>query len=81
MENLFDKVTDSELKRHYEQFNDWERTGIISGDELEKMRDAYFEKLGMCWHTICIMDLLKTIAERWIKNSSHPAFVPIGKNG
>lgn len=68
MENLFEKASDEELKKYYGQFQDWEKTGIISGDELGKMRDDYFEKLGACWHTICMMDLLKTIAERWIKN-------------
>lgn len=42
MENLFEKVTDGELKKYYEQFQDWERTGVISGNELGEMRDAYF---------------------------------------
>lgn len=69
MENLFEKVTDGELKKYYEQFQDWERTGVISGNELGEMRDAYFEKLGVCWHTACMLDLLKTIASRWVKES------------
>lgn len=69
MENLFEKVTDDELKKYYEQFQAWERTGVISGNELGEMRDAYFEKLGVCWHTTCMLDLLKTIASRWVKES------------
>lgn len=43
MENLFEKVTDGELKKYYEQFQDWERTGVISGNELGEMRDAFLK--------------------------------------
>lgn len=34
MDNLFEKVTDDELKKYYKQFCDWEKTGVISGEEL-----------------------------------------------
>lgn len=32
------------------------------------MRDAYFDKLGVGWHTVCMIDLLRTIAFRWAEN-------------
>lgn len=65
MENLFANKTDEELKMYFEQYLEWEKTGIIPDNELGKIRDAYFEKLGVGWHTICMIDLLKTIAYRW----------------
>ena len=67
MENLFANKTDEELKIYFEQYLEWEKTGIIPDNELGKMRDAYFEKLGVGWHTICMIDLLKTIAYRWVE--------------
>lgn len=36
MDNLFDQVSDNELKKYYLQFKAWEKTGIVSGSELEK---------------------------------------------
>lgn len=67
MENLFENKTDEELKVYFEQYQEWEKTGIIPDNELGKMRDTYFEKLGFGWHTVCMIDLLKAIAYRWIK--------------
>lgn len=69
MENLFENKTDEELKIYFKQFQEWEKTGAIPDNELGKIRDAYFENFGMGWHTVCIMDLLKTIAERWVNNN------------
>ena len=47
---------------------EWEKTGVIPDNELGKIRDVYFEKIGMAWHTVCLTDLLKAIAYRWIEN-------------
>lgn len=69
MENLFKNKTDEELKVYFEQFQEWEQAGVIPDNELGKIRDAYFDKFGMGWHTVCMMDLLRTIAFRWSKNS------------
>lgn len=69
MENLFENKTDEELRIYFEQYQEWEKTGIIPDNELGEMRDAYFEKLGVGWHTICMIDLLKAIALRWIKRN------------
>lgn len=68
MENLFENKTDEELKLYFKQYQEWEKTGVIPDNELDKMRDAYFEKLGAGWYTICMIDLLRTIAYRWIKS-------------
>lgn len=68
MENLFKNKTDEELKLCFEQFQEWEKTGVIPDNELGKIRDFYFEKIGMAWHTVCLTDLLKAIAYRWIEN-------------
>lgn len=68
MENLFKNKTDEELKLCFEQFLEWEKTGVIPDNELGKIRDVYFEKIGMAWHTVCLTDLLKAIAYRWIEN-------------
>lgn len=69
MENLFANKTDEELKIYFKQYLEWEKTGIITNNELGEMRDAYFEKLGFSWQTICMIDLLKTIAHRWMEHS------------
>lgn len=68
MDNLFENKTDEELKVYFNQFQEWERTGVILDNELGEMRDAYFDKLGVVWHTACMIDLLRTIAFRWAKN-------------
>ena len=69
MENLFENKTDEELKVYFKQYQEWERTGVIPDNELGKMRDAYFAKLGVGWHTICMIDLLRTIASHWMKHN------------
>lgn len=68
MGNLFEDKTDEELKVYFNQFKEWERTGLIPDNELGEIRDGYFDKFGGCWHTECRMDLLRTIAFRWEKN-------------
>lgn len=68
MENLFEDKTDEELKVYFKQYQEREKTGVIPDNELGKMRDVYFAKLGVGWHTICMIDLLKTITLRWMKH-------------
>ncbi len=67
MENLFESKTDEELRMYFEQFQEWEKTGVLPDNELGKMRDIYFERLGMSWQMTCMLHMLKTIAFRWAK--------------
>jgi len=66
--NVFYSKTHEELILLFEQFLESEKTGSIPNNELGKMRDAYFDKLGVGWHTVCMIDLLRTIAFRWAEN-------------
>lgn len=67
MKNLFENKTDEELKMYFEQFCAWETLGIITDDELKEISDVYKKQLCTKWHTVFIVDLLKTIAFRWSK--------------
>lgn len=68
MKNLFEDKTDKELKTCFEQFQEWERTGVIPDNEFGDMRDIYSAEYGVAWHPMFSMDLLKTIALRWAKS-------------
>ena len=71
MKNLFENKTDEELKMYFKQFQAWETLGVITDDELKEMSDTYIKqlsKLGIEWRMVFIIDLLKSIAFRWIRN-------------
>ena len=68
MKNLFENKTDEELKMYFKQFQAWETLGIITDDELKEMSSVYVKQLGIEWRTVFIIDLLKSIAFRWIRN-------------
>lgn len=66
--NLFKEKDDKELKKLYGQFLEFEKTGVIVGDELREIRDIYSEwfnsnPLGMVQY-----DLLHTLADLWYWN-------------
>lgn len=67
MKNPFEDKTDEELKVLYEQYKDFQKTGMIPDNELGKIRDELYEKINAGWHVIMMQYLLEVIAERWIK--------------
>lgn len=68
-ENLFDKKSNDKLRILYEQYLKFEKTGVIEGDELSKIRDEYLQFFKTSGNILLIMerDLLHTIADRWYK--------------
>lgn len=67
MKNSFKNKTDEELKVLYEQYKEFQKTGVIPDNELGKIRDELYEKLNSGWHVMMMQYLLEVIAERWIK--------------
>ncbi|EPD59140.1 hypothetical protein HMPREF1215_00747 [Coprococcus sp. HPP0074] len=67
MKNPFKNKTDEELKVLYEQYKEFQKTGVIPDNELGKIRDELYEKLNSGWHVMMMQYLLEVIAERWIK--------------
>ena len=67
MKNPFKKKTDEELKVLYEQYKEFQKTGVIPDNELGKIKDELYEKLNSGWHVMMMQYLLEVIAERWIK--------------
>ena len=66
MKNPFENKTDEELKVLYEQYKDFQKTGIIPDNELGKIRDELCKKVNSGWHVIMMQHLLEVIAERWL---------------
>ncbi len=67
MKNPFKNKTDEELKVLYEQYKEFQKTGVIPDNELGKIKDELYEKLNSGWHVMMMQYLLEVIAERWIK--------------
>lgn len=67
MKNPFKNKTDEELKVLYEQYKEFQKTGVIPDNELGKIREELYEKLNSGWHVMMMQYLLEVIAERWIK--------------
>ena len=66
--NYFENVTDSELKIYYEQYKEFQKTGVISeGCELRKAADEYISRISGAWTVPFTTDLLETIADRWME--------------
>lgn len=64
MKNPFKNKTDEELKVLYEQYKEFQKTGVIPDNELGKIRDELYEKLNSGWHVMMMQYLLEVIAER-----------------
>lgn len=52
MKNPFKNKTDEELKVLYEQYKEFQKTGVIPDNELGKIRDELCEKLNSGWHVM-----------------------------
>lgn len=66
--NYFENATDSELKKYYEQYKDFQKTGVIPKDyELRKAADDYINRISGAWTVPFTTDLLGTIADRWME--------------
>lgn len=66
--NIFKEKSDEELRKLYGQFLEFEKTGVVTGEELREIRDQYYEwfnsnPLGMIQY-----DLLHTMADLWYWN-------------
>ena len=62
--NIFSSKTDKELLALYEQFVEWNETGVLGDNELGKIRDQYCAKYTNSLLLVQI-DLLKEISKRW----------------
>jgi len=66
--NYFENATDSELKTYYQQYKDFQQTGVIpEGCELRKAADEYINRISDAWTVPFTTDLLETIADRWME--------------
>ena len=66
--NIFKEKNDEELRKLYGQFLEFEKTGVVTGEELREIRDQDCEwfnsnPLGMIQY-----DLLHTMADLWYWN-------------
>lgn len=64
--NYFENMTDDELKVCYQQYKEFQQTGVIPVDyELRKAADIYIDRISGAWTVPFTQDLLGTIADRW----------------
>lgn len=66
--NIFKEKGEEELRKLYGQFLEFEKTGVVTGEELREIRDQYCKwfnsnPLGMIQY-----DLLHTMADLWYWN-------------
>ena len=66
--NLFLDKTENELEKLYEQYLEWNKSGILGDNELGKIRDEYCEMGFNAPLTSLELDLLRTIAKYWYVN-------------
>lgn len=71
MKNPFENKTDEELKVLYEQYKEFQKTGLIPDNELGKIRDKLYEKVKSGWHVMMMQYLLEVVAERWLDGFKH----------
>ena len=66
--NLFLEKTEKELEQLYEQYLDWNKTGVLDDNELGKIRNMYCG-MGLNAPLVSLeLDLLRTIAKHWYVN-------------
>ena len=66
--NYFENASDAELKIYYQQYKEFQKTGIISEEhELRKAADEYIGRISGAWTVPFTTDLLETIANRWME--------------
>ena len=66
--NVFKEKDDKELKKLYGQFLQFEKTGVITGEELREIRDLYGEWFSSNPLNMLQYDLLHTMADLWYWN-------------
>lgn len=68
--NYFENATNSELKTYYEQYKEFQKTGVIpEGCELRKAADEYISRISGAWTVPFTTDLLEEIADRWMEEN------------
>ena len=66
--NYFENASDNELRTYYQQYKDFQQTGVITeGCELRKAADEYIGRISGAWTVPFTTDLLETIADRWME--------------
>lgn len=66
--NYFENASDNELRTYYQQYKEFQKTGIIpEGCELRKAADEYIGRISGAWTVPFATDLLETIADRWMR--------------
>lgn len=67
--NYFENASDNELRIYYQQYKEFQKTGIIpEGCELRKAADEYISRISGAWTVPFTRDLLETIADRWMND-------------
>ena len=66
--NYFENMSDNELKVCYQQYKEFQKTGVIPVNyELRKAADVYINRIAGAWTVPFTQDLLGTIADRWME--------------
>lgn len=66
--NYFENASDNKLRIYYQQYKDFQRTGVIpEGCELRKAADEYINRISGAWTVPFTTDLLEKIADRWME--------------
>lgn len=66
--NYFENMSDDELKVCYQQYKEFQQTGVIPVNyELRKAADVYINRISGAWTVPFSQDLLCTIANRWME--------------
>lgn len=68
--NCFKSLSDDDLRKYYEQYKEFQKTGIIPENcELRRVADVYISTIPGAWTVPFTTDLLETIADRWMTKS------------
>ena len=66
MNNLFENMTDDELKEVYKEYNDWCKDGFIhNGTVLDNVRNRYIGAYSTSGLIIMELDFLRESAKRY----------------
>lgn len=66
--NLFLNKNEEELEKLYEQYLEWNRSGVLGDNDLGKIRDMYCE-MGFNAPLMSLeLDLLRVVAKYWYVN-------------
>lgn len=63
--NYFENASDNELRTYYQQYKDFQQTGVIpEGCELRKAADEYIGRISGAWTVPFTTDLLENCFHR-----------------